>query len=150
MWKQKWKTCHCLDCTVGNHMNSQSVLIVRCSTINYCLYVSVQSLSKQNSRTSRRDSSDTGDDRTPGEEIVGVCNGQRMARDPRLTQSCITQWHILLCFACNFFLLVLKAGMLLVYIWFLLLCKNKIQLLNCQIEKSVIQTFFFFCIFFNF
>lgn len=68
--------------------------------INYCfhkpLYVFVQSLSKQNSRTSRRDSSDTGDDRTPGEEIVGVCNGQEMtlsgrATDPRLTQSCITQ-----------------------------------------------------------
>jgi hypothetical protein len=108
---------------------SQSILIVRCSTVNYCLYISVQSLSKQNSRTSRRDSSDTGDDRTPGEEIVGVCNGQQMAvsnraRDPRLTQSCITQWHIL-CFACDFFLLVLRADMLLVYIWFLLLCKKK-------------------------
>jgi len=60
------------------------------------MYVSVQSLSKQNSRTSRRDSSDTGDDRTPGEEIVGVCIGQHLAvsgmtTDLRLTQSCITQ-----------------------------------------------------------
>ncbi|PNF24563.1 hypothetical protein B7P43_G05388 [Cryptotermes secundus] len=36
-----------------------------------------QSLSKQNSRTSRRDSSDTGDDRTPGEEIVDL-PGDRM------------------------------------------------------------------------
>jgi len=56
----------------------------------------VQPLSKQNSRTSRRDSSDTGDERTPGEEIVGVCIGQHLAvsgmtRDLRLTQSCITQ-----------------------------------------------------------
>jgi len=45
--------------------------------INLC--ICVQSLSKQNSRTSHRDSSDTGDDRTPGEEIVGVCNKQQMA-----------------------------------------------------------------------
>jgi hypothetical protein len=121
-----WKAC----------MIFQSILIVRYSIVNYCLYISVQSLSKQNSRTSRRDSSDTGDDRTPGEEIIGVCNGQQMAvsnraRDPRLTQSCITQWHTLLCFACDFFLLVLRADMLLVYIWFLLLWKKERQLTNC-------------------
>jgi hypothetical protein len=125
-----------------SHIISQSILVVRCSTVNCYFYISVQSLSKQNSRTSRRDSSDTGDDRTPGEETVGVCNGQRMAvshraRDPRLTQSCITQ-----CFACSFFLVVLRAGMLLVYVWFLLLCKNKIQLTNFQIEKNVVQTYF--------
>ncbi|GLG97135.1 F-box/WD repeat-containing protein 7 [Gryllus bimaculatus] len=59
-----------------------------------------QSLSKQNSRSSRRDSSET-DERTPCEEVVGVCqpcNGKHSkspdrlrSRDPRLTQSCITQ-----------------------------------------------------------
>lgn len=62
-----------------SHMISQSILTVRGSTVNYCLCMFVQSLSKQNSRTSRRDSSDTGDDRTPGEESVGVCIGQQMA-----------------------------------------------------------------------
>ncbi|XP_068081226.1 protein qui-1 [Anabrus simplex] len=56
-----------------------------------------QSLSKQNSRSSRRDSSEI-DECTPAEENVGACNGcsHQMAesvhsRDPRLTQSCITQ-----------------------------------------------------------
>ncbi|XP_049942860.1 protein qui-1 [Schistocerca serialis cubense] len=52
-----------------------------------------QSLSKQNSRSSRRDSSDN-DERTPGEEIVGAFGDNEKStavRDPRLTQSCITQ-----------------------------------------------------------
>lgn len=133
-------------------MISQSILIVSCSTVNYCLYISVQSLSKQNSRTSRRDSSDTGDDRTPGEEIVGVCNGQQMAvsnraRDPRLTQSCITQWHILLCFACDFFLLVLRADMLLVYIWFLFICKKKGSWPSVELKRMLFKlcTFLVYC-----